>query len=112
MFGVLAWEGEHILAYGLRGNVYESDDLGASWRKVDTGGSVSLIGGQALPNGGAVLVGANGLVLTRKDGASPFVASTFANDAGEIPVLAGVMSAANGSYVLIGDKGVDLYLPK
>jgi len=112
MFGVLAWEGEHILAYGLRGNVYESDNLGASWRKVDTGGSVSLLGGQALANGGAVLVGANGLVLTRKDGASPFVASTFANDAGEIPVLAGVMSAASGSYVLIGDKGVDLYLPK
>jgi photosystem II stability/assembly factor-like uncharacterized protein len=112
MFGVLSWEGDHILAYGLRGNVFESSDLGATWRKVDTGGNITLLGGQALPNGGAVLVGANGLVLMRKDGQSPFVASTFANAAGEIPVLAGVQAAGAGNYVLIGDKGADLYLPK
>ncbi len=112
MFGVLSWDGDHILAYGLRGNVFESDDLGSSWRKVATGGNVSLLGGQALPNGGAMLVGANGVVLLRKDGNSPFVASTFTNAAGEIPVLAGVQSASPGNYVLIGDKGADLYLPK
>lgn len=112
MFGVLSWDGDHILVYGLRGNVFESNDLGSTWRKVDTGGNVSLLGGEALANGGAMLVGANGLVLMRKDGNSPFVASTFTNAAGEIPVLAGVQSAGNGSYVLIGDKGADLYLPK
>ncbi len=114
MFGVLAWQGEgdHILAYGLRGNVFESSDLGTTWRKVATGGNISLLGGQALPNGGAMLVGANGLVLSRKDGTSPFVASTFTNADGDIPVLAGVQSEGNGSFVLIGDKGADLYLPK
>ncbi len=114
MFGVLSWDGDgdHILAYGLRGNVFESNDLGTTWRKVATGGNISLLGGQALPNGGAMLVGANGLVLSRKDGNSPFVASTFTNSAGDIPVLAGVQSAGSGSFVLIGDKGADLYLPK
>ncbi|KFN42501.1 WD40/YVTN/BNR-like repeat-containing protein [Arenimonas oryziterrae] len=114
MFGVMSWPGggDHILVFGLRGNAYESDDLGNTWRKVETGGKASLLGGQPLANGGAVLVGANGLVLTRKDGNSPFVAATFANKLGEIPVLAGVQAAESGQYVLIGDKGADLYLPK
>lgn len=112
MFGVLAWEGEHILAYGLRGNAYESDDLGTTWRKLDTQVNASLMGGQALPNGGALLVGATGVVLTRKDAGSPFVASTFQNAAGETPVLSGALAQGDGSTVLIGEKGADLYQPK
>lgn len=112
MFGVLAWEGEHILAYGLRGNAYESDDLGTTWRKLDTQVNSSLLGGEALPNGGALLVGATGVVLTRKDAGSPFVASTYQNAAGETPVLAGVLAQSDGSTVLIGEKGADLYQPK
>ena len=37
MFGVLAWEDDHILVHGLRGNVYESTNLGDSWTRVETG---------------------------------------------------------------------------
>ena len=112
MFGVLSWDGDHILAFGLRGNVYESDDLGDNWRKIDSGVNSSLIGGQALANGGAILVGSNGVVLTRKDGSTPFVLSYFQNAAGETPVLANAFDADNGQFLLIGDKGVDLYQPK
>ena len=112
MFGVLSWDGDHILAFGLRGNIYESDNLGDSWRKVDSGVNSSLIGGQALPNGGAILVGSNGVVLTRKDAASPFALSNYHNAAGETPVLANAFDAGNGQFLLIGDKGVDLYQPK
>jgi len=112
MFGVLAWEGDHILAFGLRGNAYESMDLGATWRKVDTGTNASLMGGQALPGGGAVLVGANGTVLVRSASGQPFVAHAYLNAAGETPVLSGVQAADNGDYVLIGDKGADLYHPQ
>ena len=112
MFGVLSWDGDHILAFGLRGNIYESDDLGDNWHKVDSGVNSSLIGGQALANGGAILVGSNGVVLTRKDAASPFVLSNYHNAAGETPVLANAFDAGNGQYLLIGDKGVDLYQPK
>ena len=112
MFGVLAWEGEHILVFGLRGNVYESTDLGNSWVRVETGITHSLMGGYALPNGGAILVGANGAVLTRADSSSPFTSSTFQNAANETPLLSGVLPAAQGQYLLIGDKGVDLYRPQ
>jgi photosystem II stability/assembly factor-like uncharacterized protein len=112
LFGVLAWDADHILAYGLRGNVYESSDLGSTWTMVDSTIGFSLMGGAALPNGGAVLVGGNGTVIERKDGASPFVASTHVNAAGETPALAAVVPGGATGYVLAGDKGVDMFQPK
>ena len=56
----------------------------------------SLIGGQALANGGAILVGSNGVVLIRKDAASPFVLSNFHNAAGETPL--GLTGTVGSSY--------------
>lgn len=112
MFGVLAWEGEHILAYGLRGNAYESRDLGDTWTKVDTGSASSLMGGTAMANGGAVLVGANGRFLLRNGSNDAFETSTYLNAAGESPLLSGVLADGNGGFVVIGDKGVGQYSPK
>ena len=112
MFGVLAWEDDHILVYGLRGNVYESTDLGDRWTKVETGVSTSLMGGHALPGGGAVLVGANGALLSRPDADSPFTAIAFETGTGETPMLAGVVPAGDDAFLVIGDKGADLHRPK
>jgi photosystem II stability/assembly factor-like uncharacterized protein len=112
MFGVLAWDGDHILVFGLRGNVYESQDLGDSWTRVETGVGTSLMGGTALPGGGAVLVGANGVVLHRADGSAPFAAATFQTATGETPLLSGVLPAGDAGYLVIGDKGADLYRPQ
>jgi photosystem II stability/assembly factor-like uncharacterized protein len=108
MFGVL-WLGEQrLLAFGLRGNVYQSSDNGGSWSKVDSGASASLMGGAPLDGGGAVLAGINGTILRRASFDAPFTASVFRNAAGETPALAGVLPAANGDFVLVGDKGADL----
>ncbi len=111
MFGVLAWENDHILVFGLRGNVYESTDLGDSWQRVETGVTTSLMGGVARPEGGAVLVGANGVVLMREDGASDFAASVFETENGT-PNLSGVLPAGDAGLVLVGDKGANLYRPQ
>jgi photosystem II stability/assembly factor-like uncharacterized protein len=97
-----------VLAYGLRGNVYSSDDGGASWSKVPAEGSNSLMGGVALADGGAVLVGANGTMLHRANAAASFAATTFRNASGETPTLSGVSPAGDGRYVVVGDKGADL----
>lgn len=112
LFGVLAWEGQHILLFGLRGNVLESRDLGDTWVEVETGISDSLMGGAALPGGGAILVGANGAVLYRPDAASAFRADTFETASGDTPVLSGVLPLPDGRFLLIGDKGVDVYQPR
>lgn len=110
MFGVLAWEDDHILVFGLRGNVYESTDLGEHWDRVDTGVGSSLMGGTALPDGGAVLVGANGVVLVRATAAEPFVVKPLTQVAGQ--TLAGVVAAGDTSYLIVGDKGADVYNPQ
>jgi photosystem II stability/assembly factor-like uncharacterized protein len=112
LFGVLAFEDDHILAFGLRGNVYESLDLGGTWTKVETGTSANLMGGVGLEGGGAILVGSNGTVLVRMGPDQPFAASTYRTEAGETPALAGVMPAGTAGYVLVGDKGVATYMPK
>lgn len=112
MFGVLSWQDDHILVFGLRGNVYESRDLGDSWTRVETGITTSLMGGYALPNGGAILVGANGAVLTRADADSPLVATAHAMPSGETALLSGVLPLDDAGFLVIGDKGADLYRPK
>lgn len=112
MFGILAWGERHLLAFGLRGNVLESHDLGDTWTAVDTGTTTSLVGGAALPDGGAVLVGGNGLVLIRQDGNSPFVQHRYENQAGESPSLVAVLPDGQDGYVLVGDKGAGLYRPQ
>lgn len=112
MFGVLHLGAQRLLAFGLRGNVYESSDGGSRWSKVETQGSTSLMGGTVLASGGVVLVGANGTVLTRAGADGPLVAATFRNSAGETPALAGIAPLDNGEFVLVGDKGADVYHPQ
>lgn len=103
MFGVIGYEGERVLAFGLRGNVFESADLGANWRKVDTGTELSLMGGAPLAGGGAVIVGANGTVLRRANSDAPLALSTHA----AAGVIAAVLPAADGGLVVAGENGLD-----
>lgn len=112
MFGVLSWQDDHIMVFGLRGNVYESRNLGDSWTRVETGITTSLMGGYALENGGAVLVGANGAILTRPNADTPFTATAFETATGETPLLSGVLPVDGAGYLVIGDKGADLYRPQ
>ena len=112
MFGVLATGERRLLAYGLRGNVFESGDNGDSWSKLDSKASTSLMGGTLLEGGGVVLAGANGTVLSRAGADAPFVATVFRNAAGETPALAGIVPDGKGGFVLVGDKGADLYQAK
>jgi photosystem II stability/assembly factor-like uncharacterized protein len=112
MFGVMSWSADHVLAYGLRGNIFESTDQGNSWNKIESGSNTTLLGGIALANGGAVLVGTNGLLLTRKDAASAFVASKIETASGEMPVLSAAIDTGAGQFILVGDKGADLFAAK
>ena len=105
MFGVIGYEGDRVLAFGLRGHVFESDNLGVDWREVDTDTELSLMGGAALGDGGAVIVGANGTVL-RRAGADAALALTTHTAAG---VIAAVLPAADGALVVAGEHGVDRY---
>ena len=86
MFGALP-QGDHgVLVFGLRGNIYRSDDVRQArttavdgwdefdrttatdpaklgWRRLDNPSPETLLRGHALPDGGALLTGVNGVLL-------------------------------------------------
>jgi len=109
MFGVIGYEADHVLAFGLRGHVYESSDLGEHWTQVPTGTELSLMGGSALPDGGSSIVGANGIVLVRTHAGEPL--KSYVDEAAGI--LAAVVPVAAGNGLLVaGENGVSLFQPQ
>lgn len=109
MFGVLGFDADHVLAFGLRGHAYESTDLGAHWTQVTTGTELSLMGGAALADGGAVIAGANGVVLMRGNTAEPlrrYVEPTAG-------IIATVLPLENASTLLLAsENGLISFQPK
>jgi photosystem II stability/assembly factor-like uncharacterized protein len=112
MFGLIGYEADHAVAFGMRGNVFETHDLGDTWVAIETGTDLSLMGGAAWGEGGFALVGANGIVVLRDGPDQAVMSQVYANAAHETPVLAGVISRANRSLVVSGDKGVDQFAPR
>ncbi len=107
MFGAIGYEGRHVLVFGLRGHVFESFDLGDSWRPLETGTELSIMGGAPLADGGAVLVGANGLVLTRSAGEAGFRKSVHPDGA----ILSAVLPIQGTRHlVTLGENGISTYV--
>lgn len=108
MFGVIGYDGRHVLAFGLRGHAFESNDLGDNWTEVETGTELSLMGGAGWAGGGAALVGANGIVLTRSGTGTGLLAHTHPDGV----VLSSVLPLAPESELVVaGENGVSLFQP-
>jgi photosystem II stability/assembly factor-like uncharacterized protein len=98
-----------VLAFGLRGHAFESNDLGDHWTLVTTGTELSLMGGAATAGGGAVIVGANGVVLVRSKAAEPLRSFVDAS-AG---IIASVLPLEKGPAVLLaGENGISRFEAK
>jgi photosystem II stability/assembly factor-like uncharacterized protein len=64
LFGALPRGDKGAMIFGLRGNVLISDDVRAgTWTPVDIASVQSMFGGAVLPDGRAVLVGADGVIV-------------------------------------------------
>ncbi len=109
MFGVLGYAGRHVLAYGMRGRVFESSDLGDNWTLVDSGVELSLLGGAGWGDGGAALVGANGVILTRAGGSQPLVSHTHPD--GVVLANAQAMGTDGSELVVVGENGIGAWAP-
>lgn len=101
-FGAVA-VGEHgALVFGLRGNVYRTENVrDAAWQKIDIGSQQTLFGGTVLADGRAVLVGADGLRLIVD--ASGVVQA----ENGEGGTLSSVVGVGE-SLLAVGELGVNL----
>lgn len=107
LYGAVARGDKGALVFGLRGNVYVTDDVrSGNWTQIDTGTVASFFGGTALPNGDTALVGLAGEVALIS--ASGAVRNT------KIDAMAGVTGSGtlsgaipwNGGVLAVGELGV------
>ena len=93
-----------VVAFGLRGNAYRSEDWGGSWSKVETGLPASLVAGASLPGGALVLADAGGRVAVSRDDGRSFKGVPMK----QTMPLAGIADAGDGRLALVGLRGVAL----
>ncbi|MEK1905784.1 MAG: YCF48-related protein [Pseudomonas sp.] len=72
-FGVMAKDGL-VLAYGLKGTLYRSEDHGSTWTAVDAGVDTALTGGAMLDNDRILLVSQGGQLLSAANANTAFQA--------------------------------------
>lgn len=101
LFGILT-QGDTVLTFGLRGNIFRSTDAGERWSAVDSGRQYSLYGGDVLADGRIVLVGAAGQVLVSRDGGENFRA--WSHPARQ--TLSGAIAASGDDFYIVGLGGV------
>jgi photosystem II stability/assembly factor-like uncharacterized protein len=70
-FGITGKRGV-VIAFGLRGNIFRSEDKGSSWKKIDTGLDASLTGATVTEDGQVIVVSQAGNVLLGKGDCSKF----------------------------------------
>lgn len=101
LFGVLGGP-DVVLVYGLRGNVFRSEDAGKSWTKVEnTGLPATIAAGAMLADGGIALGDVSGRVARSGDGGRawrpvPLPAPTM---------VAGMTDAGGGKLAVVGPRG-------
>jgi len=99
-FGVVD-AGTSALLFGLRGNVYGSNDGGASWSKVDAGLAASVVAATRSADGAVLLADAGGRVSASTDGGRTFTKLTLKQS---VPVT-GLVDIGEARLVLVGPRG-------
>jgi photosystem II stability/assembly factor-like uncharacterized protein len=107
LFGVLALQGEALLAFGLRGNLYRSEDAGSSWQKIETG-TAAMLDGAARFDDGVAIVGLAGVVLVSHDQGRSFTLVQQSDRAG----LSAAVPVGQYELVAVGEDGVKVIVLK
>jgi photosystem II stability/assembly factor-like uncharacterized protein len=99
-YGVLPLDEHTLLAHGLRGRVYRSDNDGASWSRIETK-RTELIATAAISNAIVVLAGNMRTVLVSKDHAQSFESM----DVGLPGNVAELVPLPDGGMIALGEFG-------
>ena len=102
LFGVLALDTDRVLTFGLRGNIFLSEDRGDSWRSVapEGGPGLSYYGGRTLPGNSMVLVGAGGVMASSSNG------EQFTTDIHSARNTFSSAKSVDGDLLLVGMGGL------
>ena len=113
LFGVIGTgQVNEILAFGLRGNMLFSSDLGKSWRVVPSTADATLNDGTVIDDGRIILVGNGGVVLTSSNGAESFGEYFRSDREGVMSVVpvsgTGLLTVGEGGATLTDARGKNL----
>jgi photosystem II stability/assembly factor-like uncharacterized protein len=100
-FGVIGTS-DTVLAFGLRGNAYRSDDGGNRWDKVEAGLTSTIVAGTSLPGGVLALADAGGRVAVSDGAARQFTPVALK----PVMPLTGIADAGNARLAMVGIRGV------
>ncbi|WP_051278008.1 YCF48-related protein [Solimonas flava] len=100
-FGALALDGEHVLAFGLRGNAWAYGLPDQSWTHVALPDAATLTAGLKLPGGDVVLADEGGRLFRLRGGAASAVALQGAAAGG----ISGMTRTTDGALVLASIRG-------
>jgi photosystem II stability/assembly factor-like uncharacterized protein len=96
-----------VVVFGLRGNVYRTDDGGKAWAKVETGLTAAVVGGATSAKGELLLADAGGRIVASEDAGKTYQKVTVKNP---LPLF-GLADAGNGRLALVGPRGVAVAEP-
>jgi photosystem II stability/assembly factor-like uncharacterized protein len=91
-----------VVAFGLRGSVWRSDDDGRHWDKVDAGLPAAIVAATRLPGGALALADAGGRVAVSDAAGRDFKPVALKPS---LP-LASIADAGDGRIALVGPRGV------
>jgi len=101
LFGLVAAKNA-VLAFGLRGNAFRSEDGGRSWTKVDTRLAASIVAATHTATDTTLIADASGRIVATSDGGR-----SFAPVALKLPTpITGFVETDAGRFVLVGPRGV------
>ncbi len=100
-FGVVG-DKSAALVFGLRGNVYRTDDGGKTWAKVDAGLPATIVSGLATATGAIMLADVGGRIAVSTDGGRTFKPASLPTT---VPI-SGIADAGNGRLARVGPQGV------
>ena len=103
LFGVIGTgQVNEILAFGLRGTMLFSTDLGKSWRMVPNSAGATLNDGAVAEDGRITLVGNGGTVLMSSNGADSFREHFRSGRSG----IMSVVPVSGTNLLIVGESGV------
>jgi photosystem II stability/assembly factor-like uncharacterized protein len=99
-FGIAA-AGNAVVAFGLRGNVYRSDDAGATWVKADAGLPATVVGATRMADGALLLADVGGRLAATSDGGRSFRKVIQK----QLVPVTGLAEIGDARLVLVGPRG-------
>ena len=102
LLGILTWNHDQVMVFGLQGSLYHSSNQGTSWQGVDTNTQVSLTSAEVLADGRILITGYSGSLIISDADLSDLHMVRLSNRMG----ISAALQSTDGNLLLFGSKGV------